>query len=212
MIDAAMRTAFARRVAAAVLVPALAAVSVLAAHRTRKPFSPSAPDFRKRGPADAKILMVEFSDFECPACRYAEKPLHDILALYEGKIRFVFKHYPLRMHKRARPSAIAAECAGRQGRFWEYHDRLYDRQEEWANEKAEGILTGYARDLKLDMDAWQACRRDPALSALLEAELRDGNNAWVGSTPTFFINGRRFVGFKQLSERGAPFIEKELKR
>ncbi|OGR48338.1 MAG: hypothetical protein A2X37_08290 [Elusimicrobia bacterium GWA2_66_18] len=207
-----MGTVFARRIAAAALILTLAVLSALTAHKTHKPFSPFAPDFRTQGPADAKVLMVEFSDFECPACRYAEKPLHDLLALYKGHIRFVFKHYPLRMHERARPAAIAAECAGRQGRFWEYHDRLYDRQEEWTNDKAEMMLAGYASDLKLDMDAWQACRRDPALPALLEAELRDGNNAWVGSTPTFFINGKRFVGFQQLRERGTLFVEKELKR
>ena len=140
------------------------------------------------------------------------KPLHDLLALYEGKVRFVFKHFPLRMHQWARAAAIAAECAGRQGRFWEYHDRLYARQKEWVNEKAESLLVAYALAFKLDMNAWQACRGDPALPALLEVEIKDGGNAWVGSTPTFFINGKRFVGSKQLGERGTTFIESELKR
>ena len=207
-----MNAPLARRLAAFVLVAAFSVLSMLAARGARKPFSPAAPQYRQKGPADAKILIVEFSDFECPACRYAEKPLRDLLALYEGKVRFVFKHFPLRMHHQARVAAIAAECAGRQGRFWQYHDRLYDRQDEWVNEKAESFLAGYAAAFKLDMAAWQACREDPALPALLEAELRDGNNAWVGSTPTFFINGKRFVGSKQLGERGTTFIEKELKR
>lgn len=201
-----------RRFAAFCLVAALSAGSMLAARGARKPFSPDAPPYRRKGPESAKVLIVEFSDFECPACRHAEKPLRDLLALYQGKVRFVFKHFPLRMHAWARPAAIAAECAGRQGLFWEYHGRLYDRQEEWANEKAESFLTGYARAFKLDMNAWQACRGDPALSALLEAELKDGASAWVGSTPTFFINGKRFVGAKQLGERGTAFIWDELKR
>ncbi|OGS37031.1 MAG: hypothetical protein A2506_01775 [Elusimicrobia bacterium RIFOXYD12_FULL_66_9] len=207
-----MNAMLARRLAAFALVAALSVGSMLVARGARKPFSPAAPDYRQKGPAGAKVLIVEFSDFECPACRYAEKPLHDLLTLYEGKVRFVFKHFPLRMHQWARPAAIAAECAGRQGRFWEYHDRLYDRQEEWANDKAESFLTSYAVAAKLDMNAWLSCRADPALPALLEAELKDGANAWVGSTPTFFINGKRFVGSKQLGERGTTFIEGELKR
>jgi protein-disulfide isomerase len=201
-----------RRFASFALVVSLSIGSMLVARGVRKPFSPTSPQYRQKGPADAKVIIVEFSDFECPACRYAEKPLHDLLALYEGKIRFIFKHFPLRMHQWARPAAIAAECAGRQGRFWEYHDRLYDRQQEWVNEKAESFLVDYARTFKLDMAAWQACRRDPALPAILEEDISDGGNAWVGSTPTFFINGKRFVGSKQLGERGTTFVEKELKR
>lgn len=201
-----------RRFAAFALVAVLSVASMLVARGTRKPFSVDAPKYRQLGPKDSKVLIVEFSDFECPACRYAEKPLKDLLALYEGKVRFVFKHFPLRMHPWARPAAIAAECAGRQGRFWQYHDRLYERQEEWSNEKADSFWISYAKDLKLDMPAWQSCRTDPALESMLESELKDGGNAWVGSTPTFFIDGKRFVGSRQLAERAPNFIDKELKR
>ena len=207
-----MRGKFARRMVSYVLLAALAAASALSAGRTRKPFSPAAPDFRKKGPARAKILIVEFSDFQCPACRYAEAPLRQMLALYEGKARFIFKHFPLRMHQWAKPAAAAAECAGRQGKFWEYHDRLYDAQTEWTNEKFESFLAGYARDLKLDAAAWQLCRQDPATAAAVAADMKDGDDAWVASTPTFFINGRRFSGSKQLAEIGTIFIDRELKK
>jgi len=207
-----MSTPFSRRIAAVAMVAALSIASTLVARGARKPFSPQAPDYRRKGPRDAKVLIVEFSDFECPACRHAEKPLKDLMALYDGKVRFVFKHFPLRMHERARPAALAAECAGRQGRFWEYHDRLYAHQEEWTNPKMDSVLLSYAAALKLDMDAWQACRKDPAAAQEIEADLQDGNNAWVGSTPTFFIDGKRFVGAKQLAERGTTFVEKELKK
>lgn len=207
-----MRARALRRTAAAALVCLLSGASMLAARGTRKPFSPQAPDYRRKGPAQAPILIVEFSDFECPACRHAEKTLRELMALYEGKVRLVFKHFPLRMHARARPAAIAAECAGRQGRFWDYHDRLYDKQEEWSNEKSEEFMTGYAESLRLDMAAWQACRRDPTSAADLETDLQDGGNAWVGSTPTFFVNGKRFVGSRQLGEKGPAFIEKELRK
>lgn len=207
-----MRDKFSRRIASYALVAVLSGLSALAAGRARKPFSPDAPDFRKKGPAAAKILIVEFSDFQCPACRYAEAPVRQIFAVYGDKVRFVFKHFPLRMHEWAKPAAAAAECAGRQGKFWEYHDRLYDRQDEWTNPKADDFLLGYAQAEKLDLKSWQACRQDPSAAAAVAADQKDGENAWVGSTPTFFINGRRFVGAKQLAELGTLFMDRELKK
>lgn len=201
-----------RRIISYVLVVALAVVSALTAKRTHKPLSPAAPEFRKKGPRDAKILIVEFSDFQCPACRVAETTLRQLLELYDGKIHFIFKHYPLRMHPWAKPAALAAECAGRQGKFWEYHDRLYDRQEDWTNAKVENFLAGYARDLKLDIPAWKTCRASPDAAAALAADMKDGDNAWIGGTPTFFVNGRRFVAKTQLAELGTLFIEQELKK
>jgi protein-disulfide isomerase len=207
-----MRDKFSRKLASYALVAALATVSALAAGRARKPFSPAAPGFRQRGPADAKIQIVEFSDFQCPACRVAEQPLRQIFSVYEGKLRFTFKHYPLRMHQWAKDGAYAAECAGRQGKFWEYHDRLYDNQDEWTTDKADSILTGYAKDLKLDLAAWQACRQDPATAGAVAADVKDGDDAWVSATPTFFINGRRYIGAAQLSEMGTLFMDRELKK
>jgi len=207
-----MRTKFSRRLASFGAVLALCVASVLAARGARGPFSAAAPDYRGRGPEAAKVLIAEFSDFQCPACRVAEPAVRQILSLYDGRVRFVFKHFPLKMHEWARAGAVAAECAGRQGAFWPYHDRLYDRQDEWTNEKADAFLTGYAKDLKLDAAAWQACRRDPAAAAAVDADMKDGNDAWVTATPTFFIDGRRFVGAQQLRELGTLFIDKELKK
>lgn len=186
--------------------------SYLVARGARKPFSPDAPVYRRLGPVAARVLIVEFSDFECPACRVAELPLRRLINLYDGKVRLVFKHFPLeRVHHWARPAAIAAECAGRQGRFWPYHRLLYERQGKWVGDKAEKAFTAYAKELMLNEDAWAACRKDPAVNAAVSADAEDARRAWVGSTPTFFINGKRFVGAKDLSERGVPFIDKELK-
>ena len=201
-----------------VLVIAACVGSFLLARGVRKPFSSNAPEYRKLGPAGAKVTIVEFSDFECPACRVAEPPMRALLKLYDGKVRLVFKHYPLeRMHHRARPGAIAAECAGRQGKFWEFHHELYDHQDDWTNEKltsagSEQRLASYGKKIGLDSAAWLACRKDPAVDAAVTADRTDGEHAWVGSTPTFFINGKRFVGALQLSERGTPFVDKELKK
>lgn len=202
-----------RLIASVVLVLAACAGSYALARGTRKPFSAEAPAFRITGPADAKITIVEFSDFECPACRVAEPPMRNILKLYEGKVRLVFKHFPLeRMHHYARAGAVAAECAGRQGKFWEYHHELYDHQEEWTGEKSEERLASYAKKVKLDEKAWGECRKDPSADAAVSKDQSDGLNGWVGSTPTFFINGKRYVGALQLSERGTMQIDKELKK
>ncbi|MFI5346695.1 MAG: DsbA family protein [Elusimicrobiota bacterium] len=207
-----MRDKLSRRFASYALVAVLTVVSALAAGRAYKPFSTAAPDFREKGPQAAKIQIVEFSDFQCPACRYAEAPLRQIFVVYGDKVRFTFKHFPLRMHQWAKPAAAAAECAGRQGKFWEYHDHLYDKQDEWTNDKADAFLTGYARDAKLDVPAWEACRQSPDAASAVATDMKDGENAWVGSTPTFFINGRRFVGGKQLAEVGSLFMDRELKK
>ncbi len=212
MMSAVFGHAFSRRLASYGLVAVLTVVSVVAAGRAKKPFSPAAPDFRQKGAADGRIRLVEFSDFQCPACRVAEEPLRRLLQVYDGKVRFTFKHYPLRMHPWAKNGAYAAECAGRQGKFWEFHDRLYDKQEEWTNEKADDILSGYALGLGLDMKAWNACRTDAKTVAAVAGDMKDGDDAWVGATPTFFVDGRRFVGGKQLAELGTLFIDKELRK
>lgn len=207
-----MRDKLSRRLLSYALVTALTVVSAVAAGRAKKPFSPAAPDFRVKGDAAAPVKIVEFSDFQCPACRYAEEPLKKLLSFYDGKVRFTFKHFPLRMHQWAKAGAAAAECAGRQGKFWEYHDSLYEKQDEWTNEKVDGFLTAYAQKAGLDLPAWDACRQDPATMAAVTADAKDGDDAWVGSTPTFFVNGRRFVGGKQLAELGTLFIDRELKK
>lgn len=207
-----MRDKISRRAASYLLVAVLTGLSVAAVGRTRKPFSVDAPEFRQKGPASAKLQVVEFSDFQCPACRYAEPIVRQLFVVYGDKVHFVFKHYPLRMHEWAKPAAVAAECAGRQGKFWEYHDRLYDRQDEWTNEKFEDFLSAYAAFVHLDQKQWQACRQDPSSMAAVASDQKDAGDAWVASTPTFFINGRRFVGGKQLAELGTLFMDRELKK
>lgn len=187
-----------------------AAVTVLAARGGRAPYEPSAPAYRQKGPANAPIVIVEFSDFQCPACRFAVEPMRRIEALYQGRVHVIFKHFPLRSHPQAKPAAIAAECAGRQGRFWDYYDKLYENQADWA--KADGVgFASYAKALGLDEAAFSACLRDPAAAAVVARDVKDGDDHWVVSTPTFFINGRRFSGTRQLTERGIPWIDKILR-
>jgi protein-disulfide isomerase len=197
----------------AALVLFACAGSYFVARGARKPFSAAAPGYRTMGPAGAPIQVVEFSDLECPACRIAEPVVRPMMKLYDGKVRLVFKHFPLeRMHHYARRAAIAAECAGRQGKFWEYHHELYDHQDDWTNDKVEERFAAYAKTVKLDEAAFQACRKDPVVDVSITNDARDAWSAFVNSTPTFFINGKRFVGAKDLAERGVPYIDKELKK
>jgi protein-disulfide isomerase len=206
-----MTTKFSRRMASFAAVAALTLASGLIARGRHAYYEPTAPAYRVDGPADAKVVVAEFSDFQCPACRYAEPTVRQMRQLYRGRIRFVFKHFPLHMHEWAMPAAVAAECAGRQDKFWPYHDLLYDRQDEWTNAKYEGFLTGYARKAGLDLKAWEACRAGTSAAAAVRADEAEGTQAWVNSTPTFFIDGVRFIGGKQLGELGTLRIDKELK-
>jgi protein-disulfide isomerase len=200
------------------------AVSVKAVRGSQKPYLPQAPAYREKGRPEAPVVIVEFSDLQCPACRFAVGTLKDLLKLYGRDTLLIFKHYPLHQHLLAWPAAVAAECAGRQGRFWDLHDLLYDKQADWAPAPPPEAQTSspkpgspqdflpYARSLGLDMTAFEACLKDPAIGPLIKADVKDGDDHWVLSTPTFFINGKRFVGARQLSEGGVPWIDKILNK
>lgn len=207
-----MTTKQSRRAAAAGLVLVLSVATFLVGRKQAKPFAPAAPEFRRLGPEDAKVVLVEFSDFQCPACRAAEKPLQDLLKLYEGKVRFIFKHFPLPGHQWARPAAVSAECAGRQGRFWDYHHLLYERQQAWSEGDPEKLFPQYAKELKLDVAAWEACVKGGEAAAAVAKDYEEAEASLVGSTPTFFVNGRRLVGGRNLALLGPLQIDKELKR
>lgn len=208
------RNRMGRRIWGAAGVLLASVLSVLSARGLQKPVSDAAPPFRQKGEPGAPVVIVEYSDFQCPACRKAEEPLRSILSLYGKNVRILFKHFPLeRVHPLARESAAASECAGRQGRFWEFHDLLYDRQGEWSQgASASERLLKYAREIGLDMKAFQACLGDPSVAAAIHADIEEGNNRWVSSTPTFFINRKRFAGAAQLSSRGTIWIDRILKK
>lgn len=202
-----------RTLAGAALVLALTVATVFAARGLRKPTPERAEAFRTLGAADAPIQIVEYSDFECPACRVAEPPLKQLLEVYKGKTRFVFKHFPLEMmHHSARFAAGAADCAGRQGKFWELHDLLYEKQQSWAQSKdprAEILKLGAS--LKLDAKELETCALAKATNDAIDADVKDGNDRFVYSTPTFFVNGKRFVGARQIQQLAPVWIDRQLK-
>jgi protein-disulfide isomerase len=148
------------------------------------------------GPADAPITIVQFAEYQCPYCGKANESLEQVMKEYEGKVRMVYRDFPLSFHDRAIPAAVAANCAGDQGKYWEMHEVLM------ANQGAlqESDLQGYASKLALDLSKWESCRQDPAQAAEVQKDMADGAEAGVSGTPAFFINGIMLSGAQPFSE------------
>lgn len=180
----------------------------------RKPLEISVDDDPALGEEDAPVVIIEFSDFQCPFCkRFAEQTFPQLKRDYidTGKVRFVFRDFPiLRIHPNAGLAALAAECADEQGRFWEMHDRLFARQAEWAGiapEQARSLFEAYARELKLDDPAFSECLASERYAEEVVEDWQDGIEAGVRGTPAFFINGEKLEGawpyekFREVIER-----------
>jgi len=144
-----------------------------------------------RGAADAQITLVEYGDYECPHCGRAAPVIRQLLEQFDGRLRFVFRHLPLTdVHPNAALAAEAAEAAGAQGRFWEMHDLLFERQEELDAHD----LTRYAKELGLDVRAFEEDLRSGRVSARVGQDVNSAEEAGVAGTPSFFINEVRYRG------------------
>ncbi len=159
------------------------------------------------GPAGAPINIIEFSDFECPFCGRAFPTVKQVLATYGDKVHLVYRNYPLPIHPRARPAAEAAACAAEQGKFWEYHDQLFENQTKLSDDD----LKAYAAAVGLDAATFAACYTTTAHKADVDADIAAGNAAGVTGTPAFFINGRLLSG-AQPFEAFKTVIDEELAR
>ena len=164
-------------------------------------------DSPTQGKADALVTMVEFTDFQCPFCARANATVKQLQEDYGDKLRLVVKHNALPFHPRAKPAAIAAMAAHEQGKFWQYHDKLF------ANQKAleDADLETYATELKLDMKRFKKSLADPKLAALVDRDQQLAMSFSAGGTPSFFVNGRFFSGAQSLDFFKAV-IDEELAR
>ncbi|MBI3393764.1 MAG: thioredoxin domain-containing protein [Nitrospirae bacterium] len=154
--------------------------------RPRVDLPKTASDAPALGPDGAPVTIVEFSDFQCPYCaRVSSDLLPQIRKTYGDKVRFVFRDFPLDSHKEAVPAAVAARCAGRQGKFWEMHDALFAGQKELGGPLYEKV----GKEIGLDAAKFSECRKDRKVAEAAISDLRDGTKAGVNSTPTFFVNG-----------------------
>lgn len=159
-----------------------------------------------RGPADAAVTIVEFSEFQCPFCRRVLTTLREVEERYRGRVRLVFRHFPLARHKDAPKAAEAAECARGQGRFWEMHDRLFENAERL------GIadLKRHARAVGLDGAAFDACLDSGRHEGRWRRDLADAESYGASGTPMFFVNGRLISGAQPFAVF-ARVIEEELR-
>ena len=167
-------------------------------------FTVSLDDDAFKGDPDAPITIVEFSDFQCPFCsRFFQQTLPAIEDNYinTGKVKFVYRDLPLdSLHPNARPSAIAAECAGEQGWFWAYHDILFENQAQWArlaSEDLENSLKQYAQDLSLDVPSFETCLSSDKIADEVNKDALEARSYGISGTPTFFI-GTEKDGFIKL--------------
>ncbi len=159
------------------------------------------------GPEDAPITIVEFSDFECPYCRRASDIVKEVRGLYPDQVRVVYRQFPLeKIHPRARAAAEASLCAADQDRFWAYHDKLFA-----GRSLSDDDFVNYARDLELDVDAFQACVSERVHKDTVDQDLEQGGRAGVTGTPAFFVNGIPLSGARPV-ESFTEVIDSELER
>lgn len=162
--------------------------------------------FPSIGPKDAPIVIVEFSDYQCPFCRrWHEQVYQPLLNAYPGKIRLVYRHLPLTsIHPDAFSAAEAAMCAGEQNAYWQFHEKLFS-----SNSLGNDTYVRYARDLDLNMTSFESCISERRFQQAVQADLDFAVNLGVRSTPTFFINGLAIVGAQPL-DIFKQVIDKEL--
>ena len=153
-------------------------------------------NYASKGPADAKIVVVEFADFECPVCRELDFLLRATLPQYP-QVRLVFKDFPLEtIHPWAMTAALAGRCALQQSQdaFWKLHDTIYDNQDVISPENAYNKLAEYAQQAGVNPDAYKTCMADPKTPEAIRASMAEGRSVQVNATPTSFVDGRRLVG------------------
>ena len=139
------------------------------------------------GPVHAPVTLIEYGDFECPNCKQAAPVIKLLLERFTGRIRFIFRNFPLaEVHPHALQAAEAAECAGGQGKFWPMHDLLFDNQSHLKPHQ----LRGYAERLQLDMGRYDLEMDDHVYLQRVREHMQSGRDSGVRATPTFFLNGR----------------------
>jgi protein-disulfide isomerase len=148
-----------------------------------------------KGVDSARVTVSEFADFQCPACRNANDIANQLLLAYPNDVKFVFRHFPLSGHPHAMVTAQAAEAAGAQGKFWEMHDLLYEKQNQWGSISESpsrngviDLLKSYAGDIGIDQTTFIQAVESNAYAEIVNEDISDGSASGVNATPTFFVN------------------------
>jgi protein-disulfide isomerase len=157
------------------------------------------------GAKEAKIVLIEFSDFECPYCSKAASDVKSIMNAYPGNVRLIYKQFPLSMHSHAKLAAIASLAAADQGKFWQMHDMLFANFRKLSREN----ILAWAKNIGLDMNRFNSDLASSKYDATIAKDMEDGQAAGVYGTPAFFINGKLYNGpmdFKQVK----PILDAEI--
>lgn len=158
-----------------------------------------------KGPADAPVTLIEYTDFQCPFCVRGSEIVEILMQMYPGKIKLVFKNNPLKSHKQAAAAAKAALAAHSQGKFWEYHDLLFNASPELNEE----LFLKCARDLELDIEKFNRHRNSEEIAKQLESDIKDADDIKIDGTPEFTLNGVLINGAMP-PEFFVPIIERLL--
>ena len=154
-----------------------------------------------KGSGSPKVSLVEYSDFQCPACGAYYPLIEKVFADNQNNLAFTYRHFPLPQHKNALAAAYAAEAAGAQGKFWQMHELIFTHQADWSeSDTAEAIFEGYATDLKLDMTNFKATRDAQETKDSVAHDLETGKDAGVNSTPSFYVNGKKIENPRSAEE------------
>jgi protein-disulfide isomerase len=145
-----------------------------------------------KGNPEATVTLVEYSDFQCPACAAFQPVLKELMAAYGDKLRFEYQHYPLPIHNFSQQAAVAAEAAGQQGKFFEMHDKLFENQKEWSGSATpQAFFIKYAQDLGLDVELFKTHLKSSVLRDAVRDDLNKAKELSLTGTPTFFLNGQK---------------------
>jgi protein-disulfide isomerase len=156
---------------------------------------------REKGKASAPIRVVEYTDFQCPACAQAAKDVKEEFLKNPDQIHIELKYFPLSMHHFARRAAIYAECAAEQGKFWPFHDVLYSSQGAWSKmTSADPYFSQLAALLGVDGVRLSACVNGGVMEARIVKDIKEGESLGVNATPTFLVNGKMVVGGKNFKD------------
>ncbi len=145
-----------------------------------------------KGNPEATVTLIEYSDFQCPACAAFQPVVKEIINTYGDKLRFEYQHYPLPIHKFSQQAAVAAEAAGQQGKFYEMHDKLFENQKEWSTSATpQALFMKYAQDLGLDVELFKKHLSSSMLRDVVRSDLSKAKELGLTGTPTFYLNGEK---------------------
>ena len=165
-----------------------------------------------KGSVDASVVLIEYSDFQCPACKSYYPLVRQLASEYNDRLLVVYRHFPLReVHARATIAAYATEAAGKQGKFWEMHDVIFENQDNWVKaEKPEELFATYAGVIALDVEQFLKDYDAPETKTRVNRDAEDGRSKGINSTPTFYINGVKITNNPRSMEEFRTLIEKTL--